>query len=110
MEVKAITRNVRLSARKARPLARRVQGLSLPEALRVAEFSTLKAGRFLAQTLRSAAANARHNYNLDPESMTVTKAVFDEGARLRRYWCGARGSAKPIQKKLSHVTVVLENK
>ncbi len=109
MEVKAITRNVRISVRKARPLARRVQGLTLPEALRIAEFSTLKAGRFLAQTLRSAAANAKHNENLDPETMTVKKAVFDEGARMRRYWCGARGSAKPIQKKLSHVTVVLTN-
>lgn len=109
MEVKAITRNLRISVRKARPIARRVQGLKLSDALAVADFSPLKAARFLSATLRSAAANARNNNNLDPETLTVKKAVFDEGTRMKRYWCGARGSAKPIQKKLSHLTVVLTN-
>ena len=111
MEVKAITRNLRISVRKARPIARarRVQGLKLSDALAVADFSPLKAARFLAATLRSAAANAQNNNNLDPETLTVKKAVFDEGTRMKRYWCGARGSAKPIQKKLSHLTVVLTN-
>ena len=47
MEVKAISRNLRISVRKARPLARRVQGLRLSDALAVADFSPLKAGRFL---------------------------------------------------------------
>lgn len=108
MEVKAISRNLRISVRKARPLARRVQGLPLADALAVADFSPLKAARFLACTLRSAAANARNN-NLDIETLKVKTAVFDEGTRMKRYWCGARGSAKPIQKKLSHLTVVLTN-
>ena len=61
MEVKAITRNLRISVRKARPIARRVQGLKLSDALAVADFSPLKAARFLAATLRSAAANAQNN-------------------------------------------------
>ncbi|MCI6590511.1 MAG: 50S ribosomal protein L22 [Lentisphaeraceae bacterium] len=109
MEVKAIARNLRISVRKARPLARRVQGQTLANALAIVDFSPLKAAKFLAKTLRSAAANAKNNYNLDPETLTVKKAVFDEGTRMKRYWCGARGSAKPIQKKLSHATVVLTN-
>ena len=109
MEVKAIARNLRISVRKARPIARRVQGLKLADALAVADFSPLKAAGFLATAQRSAAANALNNNNLDPETLTVKKPVFDEGTRMKRYWCGARGSAKPIQKKLSHLTVVLTN-
>lgn len=109
MEVKAIARNLRISVRKARPIARRVQGLPLAQALAIVDFSPLKAARFLACALRSAAANAKNNNNLDPETLIVKKAVFDEGTRMKRYWCGARGSAKPIQKKLSHITVVLTN-
>lgn len=107
MEVTAITRNTRISARKARPLARQVQGLSVADALNVVDFSPQKAGKLLGQTLRSAIANARNNANLDPNTLTVKLAVFDEGARLRRFWPRARGSASPIQKKLSHVKVVL---
>lgn len=107
MEVTAITRNVRISARKARPLAREVQGLPVAQALKVVDFNPRKSAVLLAQTLRSAIANAKNNANLDVDTLTVKLAVFDEGARLRRFWPRARGSASPIQKKLSHVKVVL---
>ena len=107
MEVTAITRNVRISARKARPMAREVQGLLASEALKVVDFNPRKSAGILAQTLRSAIANAKNNANLDVDTLTVKLAVFDEAARLRRVWPRARGSASPIQKKLSHVKVVL---
>jgi len=107
MEVTAITRNARISARKARPLARKVQGLPVAEALKVVDFSPRKSAQLLGQTLRSAVANAKNNANLDVDTLLVKLAVFDEAARLRRFWPRARGSASPIQKKLSHVKVVL---
>lgn len=107
MEVTAITRNVRISARKARPLAREVQGLLATEALKVVDFNPRKSAEILAQTLRSAIANAKNNANLDVDTLTVKLAVFDQAASLRRFWPRARGSASPIQKKLSHVKVVL---
>ena len=107
MEVKAITRNVRLSASKGRDLARAVQGKPLAAALKIVDFSPRKAAKVLRATLRSAAANARHNNHLEPASLTVAKAVFDEGASMRRFWPRARGSASPIEKQTSHVTVVL---
>lgn len=107
MEVTAITRNVRISARKSRPLARKVQGLTLADALNVVDFSSRKAAKSLGATLRSAAANAKNNANLDTETLTVKLAVFDQGTHMRRFWPSARGSAKPIQKKLSHVKVIL---
>ena len=107
MEVKAIHRNARISASKGRDLARAVQGKKLGDALRIADFSPRKAARVLAAALRSAAANASHNFGLDPEALVVRKAVFDEGASMRRFWPRARGSASPIEKQTSHVTVGL---
>ncbi len=109
MEVKAITRNVRISASKGRDLARAVKGKSLADALKITDFSPRKAAALLAKTLRSAAANASHNFGLDQDTLFVAKCVFDEGPSMRRYWTGARGSAKPIEKQTSHITVVLSD-
>jgi large subunit ribosomal protein L22 len=107
MEVTAITRNVRLSALKGRPIAREVQGLPVAQALQVTNFSPQKAALVLGKTLKSALANARTNAQMDVDSLHVKLAVFDEGPRLRRHWARARGSASPIARRLCHVKVVL---
>jgi large subunit ribosomal protein L22 len=103
-EVTAITRNVRMSAQKGRPLARKCQGLPVVEALRVVEFSPRKAALV---TIKSAMANAKNNANLDVDTLKVTLCVFDEGVRMRRFWPRARGSASPIAKRLCHCKVIL---
>jgi large subunit ribosomal protein L22 len=107
MEITSITRNVRLSAQKGRPLARKVQGLPVAQALQVTQYSPLKAAVHLGKTLKAAMANARHNNNLDVDGLRVKLAVFDEGVRMRRHWPRARGSASPIARRLCHVKVVL---
>jgi len=107
MEVSAITRNVRLSAQKGRPLAREVQGKSVQEALNITTFSPLKAAIYLEKTIKSAMANATNNAGLDVDGLKVKLAVFDEGTRLRRHWARARGSASPIAHRLCHVKVIL---
>ena len=107
MEIIAITRNVRLSAMKGRPLARQVQGLPVAEALKVTQFSPKKAAFHLSKTLKSAIANARHNHNVVVDGLRVKLAVFDEGSHLRRHWARARGSASPIKRRYCHIKVVL---
>ena len=107
MEVTAITRNVRMSAQKGRPLARKCQGLPVAAALNAVEFSPRKAALVLSKTLKSAIANARNNANLDVDTLKVNLCVFDEGTRMRRFWPRARGSASPIAKRLCHCKVVL---
>lgn len=107
MEVTAITRNVRMSAQKGRPLARKCQGLPVSAALNVVEFSPRKAALILSKTIKSAMANARNNANLDVDTLKIQMCVFDEGERLRRFWPRARGSASPIAKRLCHCKVVL---
>ena len=76
-------------------------------ALSVIEFSPRKAALSLSKTLKSAIANARNNANLDVDTLRVSLCVFDEAARMRRFWPRARGSASPIAKRLSHCKVVL---
>ncbi len=107
MEVTAITRNVRMSAFKGRPLARECQGLPVAAALQVVEFSPKKAAEILKKTILSAAANAKNNNGLDTSSLTVKLCVFDESVRIRRFWPTARGSAHPIARRLCHCKVVL---
>lgn len=107
MEVKATARNVRISASKGRDLARALKGKSYSAALKAVDFSPRKAARVLGAVIRSAGANARENNRVDPETLSVAKAVFDEGPSMRRFWPRARGSASPIEKQTSHVTVVL---
>ena len=109
MEVSAITRNVRMSAQKGRPLAREVQGKPVSDALAITSFSPLKAAFHLGKTIKSAVANAANNHGLDVDSLVVKTAVFDEGTRMRRHWARARGSARPIARRLCHVKVVLRD-
>ena len=109
MEVRAISKNVRMSASKGRDLARAVVGKTVAEALKVTEFSPRKAAFLLGRTIKSAAANASHNHGLDAERLRIVKAVFDEGASMRRYWPRARGSAIPIEKQTCHIVFVISD-
>lgn len=107
MDVSATTKYVRMSASKARDLARRLRGLAVGEALQVVELSARKGGRNLHKTLKSAIANAENNSDLSVNDLTVKEAVVDEGPVLKRYWPRARGAASPIFKRTCHMRVVL---
>ncbi len=107
MEVRALTRNARMSAAKGRPLARECRGLPAAEALKIVEFSPRKAATILKKTLQSAIANAKNNNGLDVATLVVKECAFDESVRIRRYWPTARGSAHPIARRLCHCKVVL---
>lgn len=109
MEVKAISRNLRISASKGRDLARAIKGKSVAEALKITEFSPRKAAALLSRTIQSAVANASHNHGLDVDDLIVVEAIFDRGVSMRRFRPRARGSASPIEKQTSHITVVLSD-
>lgn len=110
MQVTAITRNVRMSARKGRALARQVQGKAVSDALRMVAFSPRKAAFHLNKTIQSAIANAKvRDESLDVDALRVEQAIFDDGPRMRRFWPRARGSASPILRRMCHVKVVLSD-
>ena len=107
MEVMATTRFVRLSASKARPLIKRLRGLPVNEALRIARLSEKKAAGIIGKTLKSAIANAENNAKLAVDELRVKDAIIDEGPIVRRYWPRARGMVRRIRRKTCHVKVVL---
>lgn len=107
MEVKAITRNVRSTPQKVRAVARVIQGLPAPKAVDTLRFIPRKTARLLGKTLASAIANAENNNNLSAENLVVLSARADQGSVLSRIRPSAKGSAHPIRKSTTHITVVL---
>ena len=107
MEVHAITKYVRISPSKARDLARAIQGKSVAEALNITQNSERKAAFQLRKTLRSAIANAENNKGLSVDGLFVREAVVNQGPIMKRWHAKARGMPGPIQKKTSHIKIIL---
>ncbi len=107
MEVKAISKFVRMSPTKARDMARRMRGVPVSEALKITAVSERKAGFYLGKTLKSAIANAENNADLEVDTLRVKEALVDEGPRMKRFWPRARGMVSRIEKKMCHVKIVL---
>jgi large subunit ribosomal protein L22 len=98
---------MRISPSKARDLARSIQGKPVPVALQLVEFSERKAARMIGKTLESAIANAENNYEQSADALTVRTAVVNDGPRLKRHWPRSRGMARPILRRMCHITVTL---
>jgi len=109
MEVRAITRNVPMSAQKVREVVRQIQGLPAVHALAVLEMVPRKSARLVRKTLRSAIANAENNCNLKTENLRVKEAVAGTATTLKRFTPKARGSAGPIRKRRAHIRIVLSD-
>jgi len=99
-----------MSPIKARYLASEIQGLSIAEALRITSFNAMKAATEVGKTLKSAVANAESNEGISADKLFVKDAYVDEGPALKRSRPRARGSASPIRKRTSHITVVVTDR
>ena len=108
MEIKAQHRNARMSARKLRLMRSIVRGLSASEAEAQLQFMPGHAAEIVQEVLKSAIANASHNYDVAVDKLKVADLVVDESFKIKRFRAGSRGTAKPIHKYTSHVTVILE--
>ena len=115
MQVQAITKNVPMSAQKMREVERQIQGLPALKAQATLGFTPRKGARVVAQTLKSALANAEELArqgkfaSVKPESLRVLEAVAQTGTTLKRFTPKARGSAGPILKRRCHVKIVLSD-
>ena len=112
MESKAKLKLARVSARKARLVANMIRGKEVGEALEILQFTRKKTAPLLKGLVESAVANAeyaanRDNQKLDIDSLYVKQVLVDEGPTLRRFRPRARGMATRINKRTSHITVVL---
>jgi len=107
-QVRAISKYIMGSPIKMRRVVNTVRGMRAQEALEMLALLPHRAAKPVSKTIKTALANAEENYALDGEDMVIVEIKVDEGPRLRRYRAGARGRYKPIKKRLSHITVVLE--
>jgi large subunit ribosomal protein L22 len=109
MKVKAHARYIRQSPYKVRRVLDLVRGLPVEEAEHTLRLTPRGAAEPIAKALHSAVANAEHNHALDPEDLFISEAYADEGPTLKRYRPRARGRATRINKRTSHITIVLSD-
>ncbi|TET84128.1 MAG: 50S ribosomal protein L22 [Candidatus Nealsonbacteria bacterium] len=108
MPVTAKLRYLRIAPRKVRLVADLIRGKRIEEAQNILHFKVKKAALPLLKLLRSATANAKNNFQLDESNLYIAKILVDEGPKYKRWRARARGRADEIQKKTSHITVVLD--
>ena len=112
MTVSAYLKNYRVSATKARLLADQIRGKGVEEALTTLDLSPKRFAKPLAKLVRSALANAEEKNNrdqagIDIDNLVIGKITVDQGPNMWRIRARAQGRAAWIQKKTSHVRVVL---
>ena len=108
----AIQRGTRQSPYKMRLVIDQIRGKNVNEALGLLKFSKKHAAVQISKTLSSAVANAEHaarqnNESLDVDTLYVKKAIVNEGPKIKRFMPAAQGRATPIQKRTSHVQIVV---
>ena len=104
----AVARFARVSPMKARRVVDLIRGLPADEALALLRFAPQAASDTVYKLLESAIANAESTEDLATDSLVVTKAKVDEGPTLRRFRPRAQGRAYRINKRTSHITVVVQ--
>jgi large subunit ribosomal protein L22 len=103
MEVVATAKWIRTTARKARLVTATVEGLPVAEALVILRFTPRAAAHDVANVIKSAAANAEHNYNLDVSTLRVARVEVEAAAIIKRFRPKPRGMAGSIFKRTAHL-------
>ncbi|MCX6797338.1 MAG: 50S ribosomal protein L22 [Candidatus Doudnabacteria bacterium] len=108
--VKASARHLHIAPRKMRLATNLMKNMNVGDALTQLNHLDKKASPILIKLLKSAIANAKNNFFLDPERLYIKSITTDMGKVMKRYMARARGSAFTIRRKMCHVNVVLEER
>ena len=109
-QAKAVARTVRIAPRKVRLVVDLIRGKQVGEAVAILRHTPKAASPVVEKVLKSAVANAEHNYELDVNNLVVSEIYVDEGPTLKRFRPRAQGRASAINKRTSHITVVVSEK
>ncbi|WP_449538482.1 50S ribosomal protein L22 [Ferdinandcohnia sp. Marseille-Q9671] len=110
MQAKAVARTVRIAPRKVRLVADLIRGKQVGEAIAILRLTPKAASPVVEKVLNSAIANAEHNYEMDANNLVITEAYVNEGPTLKRFRPRAMGRASQINKRTSHITIVVSEK
>jgi len=107
MESEAKLNYLRISPRKVRLVADLIRGKKAREAAAILVFTTKKAAKPMKKLLDSAIANAKNNFQAEEDTLYISKITVDEAPKLKRWRARSRGRSMQIQKKASHIAIVL---
>jgi large subunit ribosomal protein L22 len=107
MEVRAISKYVRVSPNKVRKVVDAVKGKPVESGLQILKFMPQKSASILEKILRSAVANADQNADIDIDLLIIRNIIADQGPTLKRWKARARGRGTRVLKRTSHITVIL---
>ncbi len=103
MLVDAKSKYIRVAPRKVRLVANLVRGMKVDEAEHALQFTVKRSTTPILKLLKSAVANAEHNFNMSKEDLYIAEIRVDGGPIIKRFRPRARGSASPIYKRTSHI-------
>lgn len=107
MQAKASARYVRISPRKARLVIDLIRGKEVGEAISILRHTPKAASPILEKIVNSAIANAEHNFSMNPENLVISEAFVNAGPTMKRFRPRAMGRASRINKRTSHITIVV---
>ena len=110
METRAILKFIRVSPRRTRLVIDQIRGKKVEEALDILKFTPKRSAAIVAKVLRSAIANAESTQSVDVDRLYIKRVAVDEGGMWKRFMPRAQGRATRIRKRLSHVTVVIDER
>ena len=110
MEARAIVRNVRMTPRKMKLICDLIRGKDAGTAMAIIMNTPKAASEVMAKLLKSAVANAENNHGMDPEKLYVAATFATPGPIIKRIMPRAQGRAYRINKRTSHVTVVVKER
>lgn len=110
MEAKAHARTIRIAPRKVRLVADLVRGKMVSDAMAILMYTNKSSSPVIKKVVQSAAANAINNNKMDEDKLFIKEIQVNEGPTMKRFRPRGKGSAAPILKRTSHITVVVGEK
>lgn len=108
MKVKSELKYLRITPRKTRLVVDLIRGKNVEEAQTILKFAVKRGANPISKLLNTAIADAKNNFQLDPANLFISKINVDGGPIQKRWRARSRGMAAPIQKRTSHITIVLD--
>jgi large subunit ribosomal protein L22 len=108
METVARAKYIRISAQKVRLVADLIRGKKVEDALNLLMFTPKSSAPVIAKVLKSAVANAGQRKGVDVDTLLVKSITVDEGPTMKRFRARAMGRGTRILKRMSHITIIVE--
>ncbi len=105
-----MTRFFRVAPRKVRLVVDQIRGKEVESALNILKFTPKRAAGIVTKVLRTAIANAENTQSVDVDRLYVKRVTVDEGGMWKRFMPRAQGRATRIRKRLSHITIVIDER